>query len=323
MSRAMEQDKPGRKADKDADVELQARIAWYYFVGGLTQQDIANRLDTSRVRVNRLLAASRESGQVEITINSDLAGCVALEHALVTRFGLLDAVVVPTPDDASLLRSALGVAAASHVSGLVTDGMTIGLNWGRTIEAIIDALPQRPGRGLSVVGVQGGLAHCGSRNTFEVVSDMARLYDAEQHFFAAPMYANNADERERLLAQGPIREARDKASEADLILYSAGGIEDSLAVNVGVRDPSVIRELHEAGAVGDALGYFIDPDGQPVDHAINERCVAMPLAALERGKRVMLIAGGPDRVAVSRAALKGGLANILVTDERSAEAIIA
>ena len=306
----------------NSDSELQARVAWYYFVGGLTQQDIANRLSTSRVSVNRLLAASRETGQVEVTINSDLAGCVALEHALIEQFGLLEAVVVPTPDDPALLRPALGVAAASHMAGIVTDGMTIALAWGRTIEAVMDALPARPGRGLSVVGVQGGLANCGSLNTFEVVSDLAHLYDAEQHFFAAPMYANSAQDRERLLAQDSIRDACSKASSAELILYTAGGIEDSLAVNVGVGDPRVVDELRANGAVGDVLGYFVDAQGQPVEHAVNDRCVAIPLSALSHGKRVMLIGGGTDRVAITRAALRGGLANILVTDERSAEAIV-
>lgn len=306
----------------DNERELQARAAWYYFVGGLTQQDIANRLATSRVRINRLLAASRETGQVEITINSDLAGCVALEHALITRYGLLDAVVVPTPDDPSLLRSALGVGASSHMAGLITDEMTIALAWGRTVESIIGSLPPRPGRGLSVVGVQGGLAHTGSLNTFEVVSDLARLYDAEQHFFAAPMYANSAEDRERLLAQSSIRDVCNKAAAADLLLYSAGGIQDSLAVNVGVGDQNTVAELRESGAVGDVIGYFVDERGQPVDHPINYHCMAIPLSSLEHGKRVMLIAGGSDRIAITQAALTGGLANILVTDERTAQAMV-
>ncbi len=318
----MESQQQGGKTVTDGDTELQARVAWYYFVGGLTQQDIANRLGTSRVRVNRLLAASRESGQVEITINSDLAGCVALEHALTQRYDLLDAIVVPTPDDPGLLRPALGVAAASYMAGLVTDGMTIALAWGRTIESVMDALPARPGRGLSVVGVQGGLAHCGSLNTFEVVSDLARLYDAEQHFLAAPMYANSSADRERLMAQSSIRDACQKACSADLILYTPGGMEDSLAVNVGVGDPQVVEELRAKGAVGDVLGYFVDAAGAPVTHPINERCLAIPLSGLAHGKRVMLLAGGMDRVPVIEAALTAGLANILVTDEGSARAMV-
>src|SRR5438552_9559961 len=41
----------------DPEEELQARVAWYYYVGNLTQQQIATRIGSNRVRVNRLLAA--------------------------------------------------------------------------------------------------------------------------------------------------------------------------------------------------------------------------------------------------------------------------
>src|SRR5476651_1435651 len=90
---------PSVEALVDAEEELQARVAWHYYVGNLTQQEIAQHIGSNRVRVNRLLAASRESGMVQITINSRLAPCVALEEALMKRFGLEAAVVVPTGAD--------------------------------------------------------------------------------------------------------------------------------------------------------------------------------------------------------------------------------
>jgi DNA-binding transcriptional regulator LsrR (DeoR family) len=79
---------PSIDSSIDPEEELQARVAWHYYVGNLTQQEIAQRIGSNRVRVNRLLAASRESGMVQITINSRLAPCVALEEALMKRFGL-------------------------------------------------------------------------------------------------------------------------------------------------------------------------------------------------------------------------------------------
>ena len=84
----------------DPEEELQARVAWYYYVGNLTQQQIATRIGSNRVRVNRLLAAGRESGLVQITINSKIASCAELEQRLIDGYGLGDAIVVPTPDRA-------------------------------------------------------------------------------------------------------------------------------------------------------------------------------------------------------------------------------
>ena len=96
-----------------AEEELQARVAWHYYVGNLTQQEIAQLIGSNRVRVNRLLAASRDSGLVQITINSRIAPCVALEEAIVKRFGLEDAVVVPSGASVEANMAAIGIGAAN------------------------------------------------------------------------------------------------------------------------------------------------------------------------------------------------------------------
>lgn len=308
--------------ESDSESELQARVAWYYFTGGLTQKAIASRLGASQVKVNRLLAAARETGQFQITINSELADCVALEHALIEAYGLRQAVVVPTPDQPHRLRQILGFGAGTHLSGLLNDGMIVALGWGRTVVAMVDSLEPRRLNNLSVVCLQGGLAHCANLNTFEVVSDLAKLYGADQHFFTAPLYADGPDARDRLLAQEPIRETRDKAAAADIGLITMGGIDDSMALTYGIADSAVARELAEAGAVGDVLGYFVDGEGRPVGHPINERTVAVPLSSLRAMDRTVAVCGGPSRVAITRATMLGGYADVLVTDERTALALV-
>ena len=57
----------------DAEAQLQARVAWYYYVGGMTQQEIADRLDLTRVRVNRIVGHARAEGLVHIDIRLPLA----------------------------------------------------------------------------------------------------------------------------------------------------------------------------------------------------------------------------------------------------------
>ena len=39
--------------------QLRARIAWYYFVAGLTQQEISDRLGIARARVNKIAGQLR------------------------------------------------------------------------------------------------------------------------------------------------------------------------------------------------------------------------------------------------------------------------
>jgi len=302
--------------------ELQTRVAWYYYAVGLTQRAIAARFGVSQGKVNRLLAAAKQSGQLEVTIDSGLVDCVALEHALIECFGLYQAVVVPSWTDATRHRESLGAGAAGYLNGLLASGMTLALGWGRTIASLIDSLAPGRFRDFSVVGLQGGLAHCGQFNTFEVVSDMAALYDADQYFFAAPLYVDGPSAKERFLAQAPIRETCEKAARADLRLVTMGGMDDSMALTYGISDSALAGELREAGAVGDVLGYFMDAEGRPVDHPVNDRTVAVPLDSLRGSGRTVAVAGGSSRVDIVRATLVGGYASVLVTDEHTANALI-
>src|SRR5712675_411912 len=64
----------------EEDEQLRVRVAWLYFMEGLTQADIAAKLGITRLRANRLLGEARESGLVNIQVNARLSGCVALER---------------------------------------------------------------------------------------------------------------------------------------------------------------------------------------------------------------------------------------------------
>ncbi|CDY76845.1 Transcriptional regulator [Caballeronia glathei] len=302
----------------DMEEELQARVAWHYYVGNLTQQEIAQRIGSNRVRVNRLLAASRESGMVQITINSRMAPCVALEEALVKRFGLEAAVVVPTGADIEATRSALGIGAAGYLSQRIEAGQTVGLGWGRTIRAVLRALPQRAYKRVSAVSLQGGLSHCPSINTFDIVSDFANLCQADGFLFAAPIHVSSQKVRDMLLQEDAVRETYDRARRADLALLTCGDLAESLVVTYGINNADQVRALKNAGAVGDMLGHFMDADGEAIDHPLNRRTVAITLDDLRRIRHVVLVSGGANKFDVTRAALRGRYPSVLVTDEETA-----
>lgn len=306
----------------DTEEQLQTRVAWYYYIGNLTQQQIANRIGISRVRVNRLLAVCRENGLVQITINGKLAACVELEHALVERYSLKDAVVVPTPENPEYLRDAIGVGAGTYVSTRIRDGDTIGVGWGRTLLSVLRSVQGRSHRSLSVVSLLGGLSHCSGINTFEIVSDFADLFDADCHFFAAPVFASSEEARDLILQQEAIRETYERARNADMAILTLGDLVDSLIVTYGLHDTQELDSVRAAGAVGDIIGHFVDAYGAPVNHPLNGRAVALGLEDLRRIKQVVVASGGLHKLEVTRAALRGSYVSVLVTDEVTARRLV-
>ncbi|MCU4179573.1 sugar-binding transcriptional regulator [Bosea sp. BH3] len=308
------------------DPQTAVRAAWLYYMEGLTQAEIAERLKMTRLRVNRLLVEARGSGLVNITINSRLESCVRLEHALVAAFGLKEAIVVPTPGDAAQISAQIGKAAADLVSRIVEEqpSSIFGVGWGGTLRETIRHI--RPGqhRELTVTSMMGGLTYGIELNTFEIASRFASLWQAECHYLAAPIYAGTPQSRDTIVAQDVFEDAFARIRATDVAILSAGDLSArSLLVRYGLPRDVRAEELATQGAVGDMLGQFIDARGEAIDHPINRRAIALPLEGLTRIPTVILASGGANKAAVIAAALRGRLASILVTDEEAASAALA
>src|SRR3546814_16956097 len=64
------------------DSTLAARICWFHFREGQTQQQIADRVGLSRVTINKTINEACNKGYVRISLNTPLAPCLELETKL-------------------------------------------------------------------------------------------------------------------------------------------------------------------------------------------------------------------------------------------------
>lgn len=74
--------------------------------------------------------------------------------------------------------------------------------------------------------------------------------------------------------------------------------------------------------MGEILGCFIDADGRPVDHFINDTIIALPPDKLKMKPESILVSGGMNKLTVMRAILRGGYVNRLATNEGVARALL-
>ena len=80
-----------------SDRSLLGKISWHYYVDGLTQKEIGQRLGLSRLKVVRLLKRARAEGVVEIRVASDVRLNTELARSLEDRFNLREAIVTDAP----------------------------------------------------------------------------------------------------------------------------------------------------------------------------------------------------------------------------------
>ena len=302
------------------DEQRRTRIAWLYYVEGLTQAEIALRLAVSRVKVVRDLQIGRQTGLVQIQINGRLASCIALERALERRFELLQAVVVPTPTEPAHLPAMLGVALGSWLSDRLAPGQTLGVGWGRTLHWSVRALRRRELPSLTVVSLLGGIGRGSEINMYETASRVAEVFGAQCFYLAAPAFASSQALRDMLLAQAGLVDVIERGRKADIALVSVGTLEGAATTRrIGLLEAVDAAELEALGAVGDLLCTFLDAEGRPVDHPLNRCAVGLPVTDLRQVPAAVLASGGLEKVPILRAALAGRYVNHLITDERTAE----
>ena len=133
-------------------------------------------------------------------------------------------------------------------------------------------------------------------------------------------------EARRVLARDPaVREAANMFDHLDLALVGIGSMEPSklLASSGNVFSVEERKELIQQGAVGDICFRYFDKHGESIKSPLMQRVIGIELGALKKVNRVVAVAGGRKKVNAILGALRGGWINVLITDLRAAEALLA
>jgi DNA-binding transcriptional regulator LsrR (DeoR family) len=302
---------------------LVARICWHYYKEGQTQDVIARHLKITRKRVNQILGEARENGIVQIAITGPTGACSELEAGLIAKFGLRNAVVVPSPIGDTDVRNLVGAAAGQYVSDHLPAAGTLGITWGGTINMAAQSVRRRSEQGCRVVLLCGGLAESTAINPYDNAAMMARALGARCYYVTAPMFAATEQLRDALVSSEPVRSVLAMASELDIALLSAVDLsEQSKALEYGVIPRETWQSLRDAGAVGDICGHYLDIDGQGVAHPLTRRVIHPAMGSLLKARERVLAAGGLQKVAIVTAAIRARLADVLITDEQAAIALL-
>src|SRR5690349_6329882 len=173
---------------------LLARATWLYFAGGMTHGEIGERLGVPSFKVQRLIARATRESMVHIFIDSPVADCVRLEHALAESYGLSDCVVSPDLGEQALPLRSLAPAGARYLMRVIQEGrdVLIGLGHGRTISAIVEHQPRQQAGQTGFVALLGGLTTSYSADPYDVIHRISDRTGVPGYFLPVPFFANSA-----------------------------------------------------------------------------------------------------------------------------------
>lgn len=298
------------------ETEQITRAAWHYYNDGLTQNRIAEMLGTSRIKVSRLLEKGRQSGLIELRINSPFGGCLELQQQLIDTFGLADARVVPMAADLPPAPR-IGRAAASLLAQNLETNDLFAIGWGETTSTTLRYMaPILSQTEISIVSLTGGVsAYIGTTG----------LYGPQNsaHLIPTPLRVSSSELADMLRVEPYVRNVLDMAATARFALIGVGAVSSSATlVRYGYCSRDEIELFKRRGAVGDVLGYFYDAEGQILDLDLHRHVVAVRPEDLRKIPNVAAAAAGEKKVDAILGALRGKLTNILVTDEDTATELL-
>lgn len=315
------------------DLRLALRAATLYYLDGLTQAEVAQRLGVSRPTAGRLIARAKAKGlvRIEVVVPPDQRDNLHAdeEQELEHIFGLTEAVVVggnidKGPLDDSASWASVGRAAARLLVRRLAVTDTLGFTWGPEVVAVAAALPTGVATCQAIVQLDGAMSTVRYQTGAEyVLGRCAEQLQAKMIRLPTPLYAD-AETVASLKRDSVISRALEAGRTADMMVFGVGAVSTSTTLFEGsFLDTEVLKAVTAHGAAGEIAGRFFTEDGEVVEGELPHRTVSVPLEDVRRCGSTVLLTGGAAKYRAALGALRGGFARYLVCDVACARWLLA
>ncbi|GIP26027.1 deoxyribonucleoside regulator [Paenibacillus sp. J23TS9] len=304
---------------------LSIEAARLYYQSDFSQQDIAQRLGVSRPTVSRLLQFAKEQGYVRIDIVDPHEDLNVLSRELQNKYELDTVQVCYSPlNTYEEIKKHITKQTAEYLHDTIQDKDIIGVTWGTTMHAVAQQLQPKNVKGVEVVQLKGGVSHS-HVNTYaaETVNLFAEAYQTVARYLPLPVIFDNIALKRIVEEDRHINRIIELGKQANIAVFTVGTVkENALLFRLGYFNEEEQKLLKKNGA-GDICSRFFDKEGRICSEEINNRTVGIDLYELRKKEKSILVAGGQRKVEAIQAALAGKYANILVTDQFTAQSLLA
>lgn len=287
------------------------KIAWFYYMENMTQQQISEQLNLSRTKIVKYLERARTEGIVHFKVRTDGAKRISIEHELMEKFSLKDAYVVPTIG--SNISDSIAKAAAQYIEANVSPNSYINVGYGHTISRIVKNLVFSLDKPISLVTLSGGVSYYNPS-----MSGANKMY-----LIPSPLIVSSKEVAQAILEESSVKDIQSMTKLAYMTIVGIGAVNENATIFKDSKiNPTELMLLKMSGAVGDILSYFYDKNGNIVDFELHDRLISTKLDILKDMQNVVGVAGGESKVEAIHGALMGGYLDVLITDECTAESLI-
>jgi len=311
--------------DSQKRTRVLADIAEMYYLEGKDQSDIALEVGVTRSMISRMLTEARRQGIVEIKVIRPIHADHELEKAIKKKFGIESVFVVSMEGTKpGKMLTGLGRAAAEVLKKYLRADLVIGVAWGTTVSATVDAVQAMREPSIKVIQLVGAQ---GARNVeydgHAIVKLLAEKLGGEGYFINAPYLCQTPEIARSLRETRGIKETIEMGKQVQVALLGIGTTETEYSSYYlsGLLSEEEIKVIRKNGVVGDIASIYFKMDGSPYCDDFLNRMITISYKDLARIPVRIGIAGGSAKVNAIIGALNSKLVNYLVTDSITARLI--
>ena len=298
--------------------------AWLYYEQRLKQDEVAKQLNISRASVFNLLQKARDEGVVTIAIDPARTAQIKLALNLCKHASLRECFILPASAAGIPITEEIGHLAARVLETRLKENDTIGVAWGLTVLNLSRMLTPARLPGVSVVQTTGSSLATSDFSPVLCTSNIAAKLNARAVNLHAPGVVSSPNVKDVLMAEPTIREHFNLLRQCSKIIFGVTQlVGPTLLTEGGFMTASELQNYIDRGAIGFASGYFYDMAGQIIRTEFDDRHITMAIEDLRQAPERICIGGGLKKADAILGMLRAGLANILVVDEQTAQALLA
>lgn len=303
---------------------LLIKAAHMYHIEGMKQSEIAKKMGINRTTVSKYLKRAMETGLVRISIDDD--SYEKLEAALEKKFGLKEAYIVASNEDADEMKNNMGKAGVGFLKRVISDRQVIGFAWGTAMGAIAKnaALERCNAVNADIVPLVGGPENINTEfHVNTICYKVANAFQAQSHLLYAPAITISKEIRAAIMQEVNYTKISEYWDKMDVAFVGIGApVKSSNMVWAGAFGRESIDELAAAGVVGEICSVFYDINGNVVTTGLTDKIIAIELEKLRCLNYSIGIAASPEKVPAIYGALRGKLINVLISDAETAQLLL-
>ena len=300
------------------------KAAKLYYLAEMSQDEIAALMKVSRSKVSRMLTEARQQQIVQFHICEYSSLQQELEEEL-KKLLRMETVVVVQPAPGEQGKNAVGRAAARLLRTNLKDNLRIGIQWGSTVGAMVDAYEGKShNTGVELYQITGGM-HISDNilDGRELVKRLAQKMCVGYHLLQYPMVVNSPV-LARMIMEDDNREYFRMMDHLDMVVVGLGSDipEESATYLGGYITREEAAQMVENGLAADICGHRLTREGIPARTALSGRVITISLDQLRRVPLRVGLAAGAHKKQSILAAARGGYLNALVVDDIAAIAVL-